>query len=123
MTYEMSAAETSPQTAPLMMGIRVDTRGGMKSIAAGTPRANRTLIKTVKMGQMTEETGKRPNGASAAILAASPPRIDVNAKRRRVSAAVLPPPILRTSLFARLSRGFTTQTAFFNLLATQVIGA
>jgi hypothetical protein len=29
--------------------------------------------------QMTQETGKRPNGAAAAILAVSPPRIDARA--------------------------------------------
>ena len=44
---------------------------------------------------MTKDTGKRPDGAAAAILAVSPPRIDANASRKGgLSAAVLPPPVL-----------------------------
>jgi hypothetical protein len=35
----------------------------------------------------------------------------------------LPPPILRTSLFARHSRRFATQNSLFILLASEVIGA
>jgi len=156
-----------PWPTPPIIGIRVDTREGN-----GAPRGD-AHIWTVKMGQMTQETGKRPNGAAAAILAVPFPRVDTNAyikggclrrfrcthldrqngtndsrdgeaAQRRgggdtrrsltayrheckykggLSAAVLPPPTLRTSLFARHSRRFTTQNSLFILLVTQVIGA
>jgi hypothetical protein len=78
MTYEVSAAAKPPQTTLLFIGIRVGTRGGMASIAAGAPRGE-SHIQTVKMGQMTKETRMRQNSAAAAILAVSLPRNDANA--------------------------------------------
>ena len=79
MMYEVSAAANPPQTTTIFTGIRVDTRGGMASIAHGAPRG-KLHIQTVKMGQYTQETRKRHTDAAAAILAVSPPRIDANAK-------------------------------------------
>jgi hypothetical protein len=72
------------------------------------------------MGQLTEEPGKRRNGAAAAILADCPTRIDANVKKNGgLSAAVLPLPIPRTSLFARHSRGFTTQNSLLHSAGDQ----
>jgi len=53
---------------------------GNAPIAAGAPWG-KSHIQTVKMGRMTQEKGKRLNGAAAAILAVSPPRIDANASK------------------------------------------
>ena len=50
----------------------------MTSIAAGAPRGD-AHIYDVKMGQMTQETGNRPHGEAAAILAVPFPRVDTNA--------------------------------------------
>jgi len=59
--------------------------------------------------QMTQETGQRPNGAAAAILAVSTPHIVARAHfNGGLPAAVLPPAQLRTPMFARQSRRFPT---------------
>jgi len=120
MTYEVSAAAKPPQTTPLFIGIRVDTLGGMASIAAGAPRGE-SHIQTVSMGQISQETGKRPNGAAAAILAVPPPRIDVNEMAGCLRR------FCRRRYFVRhcsrvIRADSPLKTAFCILLATQVIG-
>jgi len=76
------------------------------------------------MGQMTQETGKRHNGAAAAIFAVPFPRVGTNAYTQGGCLRRF----CRRRHFVRLcSRviraGSPLKTAFFILLATQVIGA
>jgi hypothetical protein len=73
---------------------------------------------------MTQETGKRPNGAAAAILVVSPPRIDANAKKMGVCLRRFchrPHFVRRRSRIIRADSPL--KTAVFIQLATQVIGA
>jgi hypothetical protein len=60
------------------------------------------------MGKMTQETGKRRN--TRRFLTAC---LHEGLYKGGLSAAVLPPPTLRTSMFARHSRRFTTQNSLF----------
>ena len=70
------------------------------------------------MGQMTQETRNGPNGAAAAILAVPPTRTDANAcyaLKGGLSAAVLPPPILRTSFRALFVPIHTRNSLFHSI--------
>jgi len=62
----------------LILAIVSTSWKGTASIAAAAPLGD-AHIQTVKMGQMSQGTGKRLNGAAAAILAVPFPRVDTNA--------------------------------------------
>ena len=99
MMYEVSAAAKPPQTTPLFIGIRVDTRV-------------EEHLYTVKMGQPTQETGKRPNGAASEMLAVTP-RVSTRMQKRRgvvcggFAATDTSYVIVRAS-FARISHSIQT---------------
>ena len=58
--------------------------------------------------RMTQETGKRPNGAAAAILAVRPARTPRHDYTKGFRASAWPPSTLHTPMFARHSRQITT---------------
>ena len=76
------------------------------------------------MGQITHETGKRHNGAAAAILAVPFPRVDMNAY---IKGGCLRRFCRRRHFVRHCSRVIRAdsplKTAFVFLLATQVIVA
>ena len=114
MTYEVSAAAKPPQTTPLHMGIRVDPREGN-----GEYRRRRAVgLRPHFLSHLSHFDGL--NVRIAPRRAGGDPRRSLPAGRHEcpykgeLSAAVLPPPILRTPLFARHSRRFATQNSLFH---------
>jgi len=123
MTCEVSAAAKPPQTTPLYIGIRVDTREGNGECRRWRD-SGRCAHLDVKMEQMTQETGKPPNCAAAAILAVPFPCVDTNAY---IMGSCLRRFCRRRHFVRHCSRVICVdsplESAFFILLATQVIGA
>jgi len=114
MTYEVSAAAKSPQTTPLYTGIRVDTQEGI-----GEYRRRRAVVPLPRfLSHLSHFDG--PNVRIAPRRAGGDTRRSLPACRHEcpyeggLSAAVLPPPKLRTSWFARHSPRFTTQNSLFH---------
>jgi len=114
MTYEVSAAAKPPQTTPLYIGIRVDTREGN-----GEYRRRRAVVPLPRfLSHLSRFDGL--NVRIAPRRAGGDTRRFVPACRHEcrykggLYVAVLPPPTLRTSLFARHSRRFTTQNSLFH---------
>jgi hypothetical protein len=114
MTHEVSAVAKPPQTTPLFRGICVDARGGNGEYRRCAPRGE-----SHNEDRQNGTTGSR-NGEAAQRRGGGDTRRFPPAYRREclnkggLSAAVLPPPILRTSLVATHSRRFTTQNSLFN---------
>ena len=114
MTYEVSAAAEPPQTTPLYIGIRVDTREGN-----GDYRRRRAVVPLPRfLSHLSHFDGLIVRIAPR--RAGSDTRRFVPACRHECrykggfSVAFLPPPTVRTSLFARHSHRFTTQNSLFH---------
>ena len=114
MTYEVSAAAKPPQSTPLYIGIRVDAREGngeyrRRRAVEPLPRSLRHLSHFD--GLNVRISPRRAGGDTRR----SPRVLTRMSVKGGLSAAVLPPPTRRTSLFARHSRRFTTQSKSFSL--------
>ena len=72
--------------------------------------------------RMTQETGKRPNGAAAAILAVSPPRIDARAHVKDLRWFCCRRNFVRQCSRIILAKS-PLKTAFSWSQATEVVGA
>jgi hypothetical protein len=114
MTYEVPAAAKPPQTIPLNMGIRVDTRE-----RNGEYHRRRAVVPLQRfLSHLSHFDGL--NVRIAPSRAGGDTRRSLPACRHEclynggLSVAVWPPPTLRTSLFARHSRRFTTQNSRFH---------
>ena len=94
------------------------------SARSATSSSSSTHAYLVKMGQKTQEMGTRPNGAPAATLAVLFPRVDTNA---HIKGSCLRRFCRRRYFLSHCSRVILAdsplKTAFFILLATEVIGA
>jgi hypothetical protein len=112
MTYEVSAAAKPPQTTPLNIGHRVNTREGN-----GDYRRRRAVEPLPRfLSDLSHFDGlnvrialSRAGGDTRRSLPAC--RHECLYNRWGLSVAVLPPPTLRTALFVRHSRGFTTENS------------
>jgi len=114
MTYEVSAAATPPQTTPLNIGIRVDTREGN-----GKYRRRRAVVPLPRfLSHLSHFDGLyvriAPSRAGGDTRRSLPTCRHECLYKGGLSVAVLPPPTLRTSLFARHSRRFTTENSCFH---------
>jgi len=114
MTYDVSAAAKLPQTSPLYIGIRMGTRE-----VNGEYRRRRASGRCTHLDRQNGTNDSR-NGEAAQQRGGGDTRRSLPAGRHEslykggLSAAVLPPPTLRTSLFERHSRRFTTQNSLFH---------
>jgi hypothetical protein len=111
MTYEVSAAAKPPQTTPLYIGVRAETRE-----RNGEHRRRRASGRCAHSDRQNGKIDSRI-GNAAQQRGSGDTRRSLPARRHEclykggLSAAVLPPPTLRTSLLARHSRRFTTETS------------
>jgi hypothetical protein len=114
MTYEVSAAAKPPQTTPLYIGIHVHTREGNGEYCRG--RAVMPLPRFVSNLSHFDGLNVRisPRRAGGDTRRSLPACRHGCVYKRGSSAAVLPPPTLRPSLFACHSRRFTTQNSLFH---------
>jgi len=111
MTYAVSAAAKPPQATPHYIGIRVDKLEGN-----GEYRRRRAVVPLPRFlsnlfhfnGLHVRIAPRRAGGDTRRSLTACPNEC---VYKGGLSAAVLPPPTLRMSLFARYSRRFTTQNS------------
>ena len=122
MTYDVSAAAKPPQTTPLYMGIRVDPREGN-----GEYRRRRAVGPLPHfLSHLSHFDGL--NVRIAPRRAGGDTRRSLSAGRHEcpyeggLSAAVWPPPFVRHCSRVILADS-PLKTAFFILLATEVIGA
>jgi len=114
MTYEVSAAAKPPQTTPLHICIRVDTREGN-----GEYRRCRAVVQLPRfLSHLSHFDGLdvriAPRRAGGDTRRFVPVCRHECRHKGGLSVAVSPPPTLRTSLFARHSRRFTTQNSLLH---------
>ncbi len=110
----MSAAAKPPQTTSLFLGIRVTTREGN-----GEYRRRRAVLPPPRfLSHLSHFDGLNvriaPSRASGDTRRSPPACRHECLYKEGLSVAVLPPPTLRTSLFARHSRRFTTHNSLFH---------
>ena len=88
---------------------------GVERLVSPPPRRGAMLTFRPSLpDQMTEETGKRPNGAAAAILAVRLARTPRHDYTKEFRSSAWPPSKRRTPLFARHSRQITTPNSVFS---------
>jgi hypothetical protein len=82
----------------------VDSVGIERRVSPAPCRGAMLTFRPSLPDRMTQEMGKRPNGAAAAILAVRPARTPRHDYTKGFRALAWPPSTLRTPLFARHSR-------------------
>ena len=86
----------------------VDSVGVKRQVSPPPRRGAMPTFRPSLPDRMTQETGERPHGAAAAILAVRPARTPRHDYTKGFRASAWPPSTLRTPLFARHSRQNTT---------------